>query len=60
MASVDTITAFIGPNGNKGTIGYEAVLRARNAGLTDDQIKQQIQEENLHVGDKAKEALGVV
>lgn len=60
MASVDTLTAFIGPNGNEGTIGYEALLRARKAGLTDDQIKTQIKDEDLHVGVKAREALGLV
>ena len=58
MASVKTLTAFIGNNGNKGTIGYEALLRARKAGLTDEQIKQQIQAEGLHVGEKARHALG--
>lgn len=60
MASVNTLTAFIGPNGNEGTIGYEALLRARKAGLTDDQIKIQIKDEGLHVGVKAREALGLV
>ena len=60
MASVETLTVFIGPNGNEGTIGYEALLRAREAGLTDEQIKDQIKRETLHVGLKAREALNLV
>ena len=60
MASVDTLTAFIGPNGNEGTIGYEALLRARKAGMTDTQIKDQISKEKLNVGVKAREALNLV
>lgn len=59
MASVDTLTAFIGPNGNENTIGYEALLRARKAGLTDNQIIDYIKREKLHVGVKAREALGL-
>lgn len=60
MASVDTLTAFIGSNGNEGTIGYEALLRARKAGLSDEQIKAQIKDEGLDVGIRAREALGLV
>lgn len=60
MAAVNTLTAFIGPNGNENTIGYDALQRARKAGLTDEQIKKQIKEENLHVGIKAREALSLV
>jgi hypothetical protein len=59
MASVDTLLCFCGPFATPGAIGLNAVKRARMAGLTDDQIKQMVTDENLKVGDDAKEALGL-
>lgn len=60
MASVDTILCFAGPNAEPNSIGLAAVNRARQAGLTDDQIRQMISDEHLTVGEKAKEALALV
>lgn len=59
MASVDTLLCFAGPEAEPNSIGLKAVERARQAGLTDDQIRQMIEKENLKVGEKAKEALSL-
>jgi len=59
MASVNTLLCFAGPNAQPNSIGLSALNRARQAGLTDDQIRQMIQDENLIVGEKAKEALAL-
>lgn len=60
MASVNTLLCFAGPNAEPNSVGLNAVNRARQAGLTDDEIRQMIAEENLTVGEKAKEALALV
>lgn len=60
MASVDTILCFTGPHAEPNSIGLAAVKRARQAGLTDDQIRQMISDEQLTVGERAKEALALV
>jgi len=60
MASVNTLLCFVGPQGEPNSIGLFAVERARQAGLTDDQIRQMVKAENLTVGEKAKAALSLV
>lgn len=60
MASVNTLLCFAGPNAEPNSVGLSAIKRARLAGLTDDEIRQMISDENLKVGDKAKEALALV
>lgn len=52
-----TLASFIGPKGNAGTIGLEALNKARDYGYTDEQIKGMLKEENLGLGKKAKESL---
>lgn len=59
MASVNTLLAFTGPNAEPNSVGLSAINRARMAGLTDDQIRQMISDENLIVGEKAKESLSL-
>lgn len=60
MASVNTLLCFAGPNAEPNSVGLSAINRARLAGLTDDQIRQMISDENLIVGEKAKESLALV
>jgi hypothetical protein len=54
------LASFIGPNGLYPTVGLEAVKRARQSGLSDEQIKHMALEESLTFGTKAKESLQIL
>jgi hypothetical protein len=54
------LASFIGPNGNYPAVGLDAVNRARNAGVSDTQIKTMALEESLVFGPRAKEALKIL
>jgi len=54
-----TLASFIGPQGNPGTIGLNALNAARDFGYSDEKIKEMLKEENLGLGKKAKESLSV-
>lgn len=57
MASVLTFKCFVGPEGTDGYFGLSAVERARKAGFTDSEIKENVEREGLKLGPKAAELL---
>ena len=54
------LASFIGPNGTEGFVGLAAVNRAREAGYSDQKIKEMAKEENLKFGALADESLAAV
>jgi len=58
--SSTNLSKFIGGAGsNQGTLGLEAVKRARQSGLSDSQIRQMASQQGLGFGSAARSALGV-
>ena len=52
-----TLSSFVGPNGTEGFVGLAAVNRAREAGYSDQKIKEMAKNENLEFGALAEESL---
>jgi len=57
--SASNLSGFIGAAGNAGTLGLEAVNRARATGMSDAQIRQQAGSQGLGLGAAARAALGL-
>lgn len=53
------LSKFISSAGTSGTLGLEAVNRARQSGLSDSQIRQYASQQGLGFGGAAKSALGL-
>jgi hypothetical protein len=53
----NSLSLFIGPEGTEGVLGLKALERARESGLSDDEIREKIEAEGLKLGEKAKAAL---
>jgi hypothetical protein len=58
-SSSTNLSSFIGSTGNQGTLGLEAVNRARSSGLSDSQIRQMASSQGLGLGAAARSALGL-
>ena len=50
-----TLASCIGSKGTEGFVGLAALERAREAGYTDEEIKEMLKKENLQLAEKAKE-----
>jgi hypothetical protein len=57
--SASNLSGFIGAAGNAGTLGLEAVNKARAQGISDAQIRQQAGAQGLGFGAAARAALGL-
>lgn len=57
-SNVPNLSKFIGPGGNAGTLGLEALNAARSSGLSDTQIKRLASSQGLRFGAGARAALG--
>ena len=57
--SPSNLSGFIGAAGNAGTLGLEAVNRARAQGISDAQIRQQAAAQGLGFGAAARSSLGL-